>query len=87
MAARTRQIKLTDGWKEKIRCTQLIHRLQDFANGKPGVKMSGDQVRAAIALLKKVAPDLQAVSHTGDDGGPLTVNIIKYSELDVADKD
>jgi hypothetical protein len=33
--------------------------------------MSGDQVRAALGLLRKTIPDLAVTSHTGPDGGPV----------------
>ena len=42
--------------------------------------MSGTQVTAAIALLKKVMPDLAAVQHSGEDGGPMTVKVIRVFE-------
>ena len=42
--------------------------------------MSGTQVTAAIALLKKVMPDLAAVQHSGEDGGPMTVEFITIHE-------
>ena len=42
--------------------------------------MSGTQVTAAIALLKKVMPDLAAVQHSGEDGGPMTVKFVTVFE-------
>jgi hypothetical protein len=35
--------------------------------------MSATQIKAAEILLRKVAPDLKAVEHSGEDGGPLEV--------------
>lgn len=64
--------------RQKIRTTQLINRLQDHALGN--VDMSSTQVRATEGLLKKVLPDLKQTEHTGEDGGPLTVQIIKLGD-------
>lgn len=33
-------------------------------------------------LLNKVLPDLKAVEHTGDGGGPLTVQVIRFADTD-----
>jgi len=57
MAARNRKYQ-TDKTREKIRATQLVNRLQDFAEGREGVEMSSAQVKAAQILLSKVMPDL-----------------------------
>lgn len=35
--------------------------------------MTKSQVSAAVALLKKTAPDLQAITLSGDDESPLKV--------------
>jgi hypothetical protein len=37
------------------------------------VRMTSDQVRAALGLLRKTIPDLAVTSHTGPDGGPVLV--------------
>ena len=57
----------------KIKTSQLVNRLQAFALGEPGVEMSRSQVAAAIALLKKTLPDLQAIEVSGDANNPLRV--------------
>ncbi len=85
MAARTRKIKHDERTKEKIRASQIINRLQkyidtDFENdgamAKPGgVRLMPGQVTAALGLLKKTVPDLQAVEHKGDGGGPVRIEI------------
>jgi hypothetical protein len=38
--------------------------------------MTSDQVRAALGLLRKTIPDLAVTSHTGHDGGSLTIQVI-----------
>ena len=58
--------------REKIKTSQLINRLNSFVlgevDGKTGkpIEMSSTQVSAAIALLRKVLPDLQATQLTGE---------------------
>lgn len=42
--------------REKIRCTMLVNRLQDHAEGK--IEMTATQVKAAAVLLAKTIPDL-----------------------------
>ena len=50
-----------DAIRNRIRGTLIAERLQRFALGESGVDMSREQVAAAIALLRKVCPDLTAV--------------------------
>lgn len=47
--------------RQKIRTSQLLNRLQDFASGKKGVDMSPAQVNAALGVLRKALPDMQAI--------------------------
>jgi hypothetical protein len=69
MAARINRIRLDDNWRLKIRTSMLIDRLEKHALGE--IEMSATQIKAAETLLKKVAPDLQAIQHTGDAEGGL----------------
>ena len=60
-----------------IKTTQLVKRLNKFAlDEENSIRMSGDQVRAALGLLRKTIPDLAVTAHTGEDGGPLTIQVI-----------
>jgi hypothetical protein len=63
--------------REKIQTSQLVNRLSQHAFGK--IEMSQTQLRAAEVLLKKSLPDLSAVTHTGEDGGPIEM-IVRWSE-------
>ena len=81
MAARKRRVKLDDAWRQKIRTSMLINRLQDHAfanlqdpkvNRKKG--MSRTQVQAIEILLRKVAPDLVRTTLEGDKENPLSVD-------------
>ena len=69
MAARKNKVKLTEAWREKIRTSMLINRLQNHVVGR--LEMSATQLRAAEILLKKCLPDLQAITHAGDPENPV----------------
>jgi hypothetical protein len=75
--AKRKQLWHPDDVRQKIQASQLINRLHDHAFGK--VDMTPTQVDAAKTLLKKAVPDLASVAHTGADGGPLTVEIIRFA--------
>ena len=85
MAARKRALYIDDRWKEKIQSGVLVKRLTDFAkckfNPMSDEYMAPHQVAAAVALLKKVMPDMQAVQHQGE----VTVNKIVSPEPTVAE--
>jgi len=71
MAARKNKVNLTESWKEKIRVSMLLNRLQDHV--LDGKDMSNSQIKAADILLRKSVPDLARTEHTGQDGGPIKV--------------
>lgn len=58
MAARVRKT-LSDSWKEKIKISMIINRLNECATGE--VELTTQQIKAAEILLKKVLPDLKSV--------------------------
>ena len=66
--------------RTKIRNSKIVSRLISHAEGE--VDMSSTQVTAALGLLKKVMPDLAATALTGEDGGPLTVELIRRVIVD-----
>ena len=78
MAARTRRPNHDDKTRAKIQATQLIKRLTSHALGQLEKPMETSQVRAAEILLKKTIPDLSNVEMTGEGGGPLTVQVVKF---------
>ena len=70
--------------RNKIRTSQIVNRLQAFVfgepdpmNGKP-VQMTRDQLTAATTLLSKTLPALSNVEMSGEGGGPLVVEIVKF---------
>ena len=68
MAARKTKF-LTDEHRQKIKVSMIINRLNSFVEGE--VKMEGPQVTAALGLLKKVLPDMQATQLSNDPDNPL----------------
>lgn len=59
----------------KIQNSNVLNALIEHVEGRRD--MSSTQVTAAIALMKKVLPDLAAVEMTGEDGGPMEV-LVRY---------
>lgn len=78
MAARTRKLSMDDRTKLRIQTTQLIKRLESHVLGT--VDMKPTQVQAALGLLKKTTPDLANLQHTGKDGSPLQVSVVKFTD-------
>ena len=64
-----------DEIRQQIRASQLVNRLEDAALGK--VMITSVQANAAIALLRKVVPDLSSVDQqvTGDESRPIRITI------------
>jgi len=60
--------RMDDSHRTKIANSQILNRLIGHVEGT--VELSGSQVTAGIALLKKVLPDLSSneVHGTGKDG-------------------
>ena len=84
MAARVFSPKHDQHTRDKIQTSQLVNRLNSFAlDTSDSIRMTSDQVRAALGLLKKTIPDLAVTAHTGPDGGP--VLIVTGVERDIAD--
>lgn len=63
MAARKR-IGLAENTRQRIRASMLVKRLEDHVDGK--VDLAATQVTAALGLLRKSLPDLQATTHDID---------------------
>lgn len=78
MAAR-KQLWHPDEVKAKIQASQLINRLTKHALSSEPI-MDASQVTAAVKLLNKVVPDLKAVEHTGPDGGPVVLEIVRFAD-------
>ena len=59
--------------REKIRTSQLVNRLNAYANSK--VELAPAQVTAILGLLKKTMPDLQAITISGDPKRPIEISV------------
>jgi hypothetical protein len=55
--------------RERIRTAMLLNRLNKFVMGE--IKMSASQVAAALGLVNKTLPDLQAIEYSGEIAEPL----------------
>jgi hypothetical protein len=73
MAARTRAVKLSDEWRERIRVAGILQRLERAAMGEGDVTPT--QLKAAEIVLRKTLPDLARTEVTGKDGGDQTMTI------------
>ncbi len=73
-------VKLTEDHRVKIKNSNILNALIEHAEGRRD--MTSTQVTAGIALLKKCLPDLQSISHTGENGGP--VEIVTKAQRDAA---
>lgn len=71
MAARGRSAGFQMGaeHRTKIANSKILKRLIDHASGDLEEEMSQSQVTAALALLKKVMPDLQPIDPDTGKGG------------------
>lgn len=74
MAARTKMLRLTPEWKEKIRVGVILDRLSKHVDGE--IEMSNTQIKAAEILLKKVVPDVARTELAGDEESPITVKVV-----------
>ena len=81
-----RLTKLSVDHRLAIQATQILKRLQGFVftdpdNPKPGdVRMTRTQATVALALLRKVLPDLASVEISGNPDRPMTVQVVRFSD-------
>ncbi len=77
MAARLNR-RHSEEVRSKIQASVLIDRLHKHANGE--LEMTSTQVKAAETLLDRSVPKLSQIQHTGEDGGPLVVQVTKFAD-------
>lgn len=73
------------GGRPKLEVTELAKRLTEEAINRLAYWMRSNDatasVKAATVLLERAhGKPMQAIEHTGKDGGPLNVNVIKFSD-------
>lgn len=61
--------RMDDSHRVKIQNSNILNALIEHVEGKR--EMSGTQVSAGVALLKKVLPDMTYTQHGGDDENPI----------------
>lgn len=71
MAARKRQVRLSDEWRERIRAACILQRLDKAAMGE--IDITATQLKAAEIILRKTIPDLNKTEHSGPDGGKIEI--------------
>tara|TARA_R110000868_G_scaffold158656_2_gene386949 strand:- start:391 stop:714 length:324 start_codon:yes stop_codon:yes gene_type:complete len=85
-------LKLEAEARERIETANIIDRLNGYVLGKYDpvsmggkiIDLSQNQVRAAIALLRKTVPDLANVEVSGKDGAAIVVEIVKGLGRDIS---
>jgi hypothetical protein len=77
---RTKGFVMDDSHRVKIQNSNILNALIEHVEGKR--EMSGTQVTAGIALMKKVLPDLSTIEHKGDANSPLTITVIERRIVD-----
>ena len=84
MLGRGRQpgFRMSDEHRVKIQNSNVLNALIEHATGARD--MSASQVTAGVALLRKVMPDLQAVTVGGDEDNPLRFQMIEQVIVDPA---
>lgn len=80
-------IKLSEDHRRAIQATQILKRLQIFCLSdpddpvpRPGIRMTRTQVHVALALLKKILPDLASIEVSGNPDRPLMVQVVRFSD-------
>lgn len=81
---RTAGFEMSNSHRDKIKNSNILNALIEHSEGRR--EMSATQVTAGLGLLKKVLPDLAAMTVTGADGGPLQVLVQRFTETTEAPK-
>jgi hypothetical protein len=77
MAARTKAVRLSEEWRERIRTAGILERLEKAAMGE--TEVTPTQLKAAEIVLRKTLPDLARTEVTGNDGAPQEL-VIRWKE-------
>ena len=70
---RTVGFRMSDEHRSKIAKSQILNALIEHSEGRR--EMSATQVTAGLGLLRKVLPDLQAVTLEGSEDKPVRMEI------------
>src|SRR3984957_20251317 len=84
---RDRGFRMSDEHRTKIQNSRILRVLIDHVEGREEISQA--RVTAALGLLKKVLPDLQAVTIGGDPANPLrhehAIDLSSMSDKDLAE--
>jgi hypothetical protein len=78
--------KLSQVHRDHIQASMILRRLTKFVEIDPDrprpddVRMTRTQVHVALALLRKVLPDLASVEVSGNPDKPLMVQVVRFSD-------
>jgi hypothetical protein len=82
-----RHAKLGPIYRDAIEARAILRRLQTFCLSDPdnpdacaGTRMTRTQVHVALALLKKILPDLASIEVSGNPDKPLMVQVVRFSD-------
>ena len=64
--------------RSRIQAGVIMDRLTKHTLGE--VDMPPSAVTAGLGLLRKVVPDMSTTELTGSEGGPLTIEIVKFAD-------
>ncbi len=67
-----------DTWRERIKVSMLINRLNDHAIGK--IELTPSQIKSIEILLRKTIPDLKAMELYGKDGGAIETKDVSEND-------
>ena len=74
MAARIKAVKHQDDVRARIKVSNLLDRVQKYANGQlTDDDISPNRLNAIKLLLAKTLPDLSSVEHSGNKDSPLAI--------------
>jgi hypothetical protein len=83
MAGRQPGFRMSEEHRVKIKNSNILNALIEHVEGQR--EMSATQVSAGLGLLKKVMPDISAVTVGGDEDNPIqTKMIVEYVDAGAA---
>lgn len=83
MAAKTGpKYQMGSHHRDKIKNSNILNALVEHVEGNR--EMSGSQVTAGLGLLKKIMPDLQAVTLGGDPDNPIKTEEVGAGQAKLA---
>lgn len=69
MPARKNKVTLSDSWKDGIRVSAIMNRLNQHIQGE--VEMTATQINAAKIVLGKLVPDVNRTEVSGPEGSSI----------------